>query len=291
MDILKFLELGTVLGDGAMGTMLQLKGLKMGECPEAWNLDHAEIIEGIHGEYRDAGSDFLTSNTFGANPIKLARHGLESHLEDMVTRGVDAARRAAGDKCLVAGSLGPTGVLLEPYGDTPAAKMKAAFYAAAQALDRAGVDFLLVETMTDINEARLAVEAAREVSSRPVAATMAFAKGAKGYRTVMGTSPEDAARHLAEAGADIVGTNCVGGVAEAVDIMKIMVPASTVPTLAQPNAGLPEVTPEGVVYPETPERMAAGLKALLATGVRAVGGCCGTTPAHIQSMASFLGKV
>ena len=192
---------------------------------------------------------------------------------------------------MVAGSVGPTGVLLEPYGDTPADEVKAAFRAAAKALDEVGVDFLLIETMTDINEARLAIEAAREVSRRPLAATMAFAKGAKGYRTVMGTSPEEAARGLVEAGADIVGINCVGGMAEATGIMKAMVPASAVPTLAQPNAGLPEVGRDGVVYPETPESMGEGLEALLATGVSAVGGCCGTTPAHIRKMAASLGKV
>jgi len=192
---------------------------------------------------------------------------------------------------MVAGSVGPTGVLLEPYGDTPADEVKAAFRAAVKALDEVGVDFLLVETMTDINEARLAIEAAREVSKRPLAATMAFAKGVKGYRTVMGTSPEEAALGLVDAGAQIVGINCVGGMAEATDIMKAMVPASTVPTLAQPNAGLPEVGPVGVVYPETPESMGEGLEALLGTGVRGVGGCCGTTPAHIGKMAALLGKV
>ncbi len=291
MDIIELLELRIVLGDGAMGTMLQLSGLDMGECPEVWNLDHPEIVEGIHRQYRDAGCDFVTANTFGANPIKLARSGLETKLEDVVKRGVDLARRAGGETCMVAGSIGPTGVLLEPYGDTPAEKVEAAFRAAAQALDEAGVDFLLVETMTDINEARLAIAAAGEVSSRPLAASMAFARGAKGYRTVMGTSPEEAARGLVEAGADIVGTNCVGGIAEATGIMKVMAPASTVPLLAQPNAGLPEVGRDGVVYPETPDSMADGLEALLGTGVRVVGGCCGTTPAHIAKMAALMGKV
>jgi 5-methyltetrahydrofolate--homocysteine methyltransferase len=291
MDILDLLKSRPVLGDGAMGTMLQLKGLVTGDCPEAWNLDHSEIVEGIHREYREAGCDFVTSNTFGANPIKLARSGLESRFAEVVERGVELARRGAGQACMVAGSMGPTGVLLEPYGDTPADRVKEAFRAVAEALDGAGVDFLLVETMTDLAEARLALEAAKEVSSRPLAATMSFAKGAKGYRTVMGTSPEEAARDLVVAGAAIVGTNCVGGVAEATDIMEIMVPASSVPALAQPNAGLPEVGPDGVVYPETPDSMAKGLEALLATGVRAVGGCCGTTPAHIRKMASVLGKM
>jgi 5-methyltetrahydrofolate--homocysteine methyltransferase len=271
--------------------MLQLKGLRSGECPEAWNVDRSEDVEGVHKAYREAGSDFLTTNTFGANPIKLAKFGMEAGLEDVVKSGVEAALRAADGKCLVAGSVGPTGAMLEPYGDTPAEKIKEAFLAAAGALDRAGVDFFLVETMTDLNEARLAIEAVKEVSAKPVGATMSFESGAKGYRTVMGTSPEDAAHGMAEAGADIVGTNCVGGMSEAVGIMKVMVPVAGVPVIAQPNAGLPEVRGETVVYPETPEAMAEGLEQLLATGVSLIGGCCGTTPAHIQALARLLGKV
>jgi 5-methyltetrahydrofolate--homocysteine methyltransferase len=291
MDILELAQFRTVLGDGAMGTMLQIKGLKMGACPEAWNLEHADLVEAVHRDYRAAGSDYLTTNTFGANPIKLGRFGLEARLGEIVDRGVEAARLAAGEACMVAGSVGPTGAILEPYGDTPAEAMRAAFRTAAKALDRAGVDFLLVETMTDINEARLAIEAACEVSSKPVVATMAFARGAKGYRTVMGTSPEDAAKGMVEAGAHMVGTNCVGGMSEAAGIMEIMVPAAGVPTIAQPNAGLPEVKGDAVVYPETPEAMAEELETLLATGVSVVGGCCGTTPDHIRALARLLGKV
>ena len=209
MEVLELIELRPVLGDGAMGTMLQLNGLRAGDCPEAWNLDHPEIVAGIHGEYREAGCDFLTTNTFGMSTIKLSRFGLESKLGEIAKRAVHLARQAAGDGCMVAGSVGPTGALLEPYGDTPAEKIKENFRTACRALDSAGVDFLIVETMTDINEARLAVEAAREVSTgRPLAATMSFSKGARGYYTVMGTSPVEAAKLLAEAGADIVGTNC-----------------------------------------------------------------------------------
>jgi 5-methyltetrahydrofolate--homocysteine methyltransferase len=290
MDLLELVDFRTVLGDGAMGTMLQAEGLGTGECPEVWNIEHSDRVEAIHHAYREAGSEYLTTNTFGANPIKLGRFGLEAKLADIVDRGVEAARRAGGDACMIAGSVGPTGAILEPYGDTPPEAMQDAFRRAAEALDRAGVDFLLVETMTDINEARIAVEAAKEVSSKPVAATMSFAKGAKGYRTVMGTSPEDAAKELAAAGARVVGTNCVGGMVEAAEIMKLMVGPAGVPTIAQPNAGLPEMRGDTVVYPETPEAMANGLENLLATGVRIVGGCCGTTPDHIRALALLLGK-
>jgi 5-methyltetrahydrofolate--homocysteine methyltransferase len=291
MDVRELAEFRPVLGDGAMGTMLQAAGLKTGECPEVWNLDHAGEVEKVHAEYREAGSDFLTTNTFGANPIKLARHGLADHLEEMIRGGVEIARRAAGETCLVAGSVGPTGALLEPYGDTPVEEVKAAFRAAVSAMDGAGPDFILIETMTDLREAKLAIEAAKEVSARRIVSTMSFAHGAKGYRTVMGTSPEDAASGMTEAGADLVGTNCVGGMAEAVAIMEVMAKVASVPTIAQPNAGIPEVKGEDVIYPETPEAMAKGLEGLLATGVRVVGGCCGTTPAHINALARALGKL
>jgi 5-methyltetrahydrofolate--homocysteine methyltransferase len=291
MDILELAEFRTVLGDGAMGTMLLASGLKMGECPEAWNLDHPDVVGAIHRQYRQAGSDFVTTNTFGGNPIKLQRFGLQAKLEEMVRRAVELARQAAGETCMVAGSVGPTGAILEPYGDTPADRVKEAFGQAVGALDRAGVDFLLVETMTDINEARLALEAAAEVSSKPLLATMSFTRGSKGYRTVMGTAPDDAAKAMVEAGAQMVGTNCVGGMPEATDIMEVMVPAANVPTLAQPNAGLPQVHGDSVTYPESPQDMAEGLEKLLATGVRVVGGCCGTTPEHIRALAALLGKV
>jgi 5-methyltetrahydrofolate--homocysteine methyltransferase len=290
MDLLELMELRPVLGDGAMGTALMEQGLKIGGCPEAWNLERPEVVAGIHKAYRDAGCDFVETNTFGANTIKLARHGLDSKLADLVRTGVELARQAAGDACLVAGSVGPTGVLLEPYGDVSADRVRSAFSAQVKELEAAGVDFFLIETMTDLNEAQLAVEAVREVSRRPVGVTMVFSKGAQGYRTVMGTSPQEAAQRLAEAGVDLIGTNCCNGMAEALEIMAEMVPVTDLFTLAQPNAGLPQAYGDRVVYPETPKAMADLVEDLLGMGVRGVGGCCGTTPEHIRQMAIFMGK-
>ena len=198
-----------------MGTMLQMHGLTSGECPEAWNLDRPEAVKATHEAYAGAGCDFITTNTFGANPIKLSRHGLDSRIEDMIARGVELARGAAGGGCMVAGSVGPTGGLLEPYGELPSSEVAAAFEVSARLLEKAGVDFFIVETMIDLNEALLAARAVRDASDKPLVSTMAFTKGARDIRTVMGTSPEQAAAGLEEAGANIIGTNCCSGMEEA----------------------------------------------------------------------------
>ena len=290
MELLDMLELRPILGDGAMGTTLLESGLKMGDCPEIWNLERAGVITDIHRAYAEAGSDFVETNTFGANAIKLARYGLDQKVEEIIKAAVEAARKGVGDNVMVAGSIGPTGALLEPYGDVPAGKVRDAFVEVAQAMDRAGVDFFLIETMSDPEEARLAIGAAKEVSAKPVVATMAFSKGAKGYRTMMGTSPTDAANTMVGAGADLVGTNCCSGAQEALEIMGAMLDSSPVAVVAQPNAGLPVYESGNIRYPETPEAVAAGAVKLFEKGMRIVGGCCGTTPAHIKEIGTMIGK-
>jgi 5-methyltetrahydrofolate--homocysteine methyltransferase len=290
VDLLELVKTRPVLGDGAMGTMLQERGLKSGECPEAWNLERPEAIVEIHRAYRDAGCDYVETNTFGASTIKLSKFGLDSKIDDIVTAGIDLARRAVGDACLVAGSVGPTGGLIEPYGDYSAGQLAEVFGRTAELMERAGVDFFLVETMSDLNEAALAIAAAKDASTRPVVATMTFSKGAKGHRTMMGTSPGDAASGLAQAGADLVGTNCCSGPDEAVEIMTEMRVVTPLAVIAQPNAGLPVLEAGRAVYPETPEAMAEGARKLLACGANIVGGCCGTTPAHMARIGSAIGR-
>lgn len=290
MELVEMIEFRPILGDGAMGTMLLERGLEMGDCPEAWNLEKPEVIIDIHRSYARAGSDFVETNTFGANAIKLARYGLDSKLDEIITAGVQAARKGAGDSVMVAGSIGPTGAVLEPYGDVPSEQVHDAFIGTARAMDGAGIDFFLIETMSDPDEARLAIAAAKKVSKKPIVATMAFSKGAKGYRTMMGTSPADAAAAMLEAGAHYVGTNCCSGFDEALVIMTNMLAASPAAVVVQPNAGLPSYEAGKVTYPETPEAMAEGAVKLLETGMRIVGGCCGTTPAHIREIGTLIGK-
>ena len=284
MNIVELTESRIVLGDGAMGTMLQKHGLEFGECPERFNLEKPEVVRMIHKAYADAGADFVETNTFGANRIGLKRYGLADEIGEIVKKAVASAREAVGDSLLVAGSVGPTGALLQPYGETPADEVREAFREAAEHLEREGIDFFLVETMTDLNEALLAVEALKAVSERPVVATMSFQKSPKGMRSVMGNVPADCAAALRDAGAAVVGTNCCNGIEEAVWILEEMGEVG-IPIIAQPNAGIPAIEDGRPVYRQTPEHMAAEVPRLLESGVRIVGGCCGTTPDHIRAIA------
>ena len=290
MDLVSRVAAGPVVGDGAMGTMLQAGGLALGMAPDVLNIDDPALVGRTHAAYVEAGAEYLETNTFGANRLKLAQHGLEGKLEEIVASGVEIARREAGGASMVAGSVGPTGRLLEPYGDTPAGAVREAFGETARLMERAGIDFFLVETMTDLEEARLAVEAIREVSARPIVATAVFAKGAKGYRSLMGKSPEETARVLLDAGATFVGTNCSSGVSDAVGIMRAMTSVSRAALIAQPNAGIPAVSQGRLVYPEGPDALAREVPVLVGLGVLMIGGCCGTTPAHTRAIASALGR-
>jgi 5-methyltetrahydrofolate--homocysteine methyltransferase len=290
MNLADLVKSRPVVGDGAMGTMLQAHGLAVGACPDALNLEDPDAVVAVHRAYREAGSDYLETNTFGSNRLKMAAHGLAGDLGEIIARGVEHARKAAAGLALVAGSVGPTGRLLEPYGDTPRRQVVEAFAETAGIMDRAGIDFYLVETMTDVNEALAAIEAIRSVSPRPIVATAVLAKSARGYRTLMGTPAGEAASLMVGSGASMVGTNCCVGMADAAAIMEDMLAATPAALIAQPNAGLPRMVAGSLVYPESPEAMAADAGRLLGLGVRIIGGCCGTTPAHIRAISAAMGR-
>jgi len=275
----------TLVADGAMGTMLFKKGLASGDCPEQVNLDHPYWLEQIASAYLEAGSDIVETNTFGGSPLKLAQYSLEDKTEEINTAAVRAARNAVGDRALVAASCGPCGHLLKPYGDIEPEQVLESFERQIRALVDAGVDLVCVETMTDLNEAILAVEACRRVSSSlPVSATMTFDFTPNGYFTIMGASIEQAAHDLADAGADVVGSNCGNGIVEMIRIAAEFKKHSNLPLLIQSNAGLPELKDETLVYPETPVFMAGRSRRLIDLGVNIIGGCCGTTPEHIAAI-------
>ena len=285
-DLMSRLRAGEVLvADGAMGTLLFEHGLPPGECPESLNLSAPARLEEVARLYADAGADLVQTNTFGGSSLSLARYGLDGQTEAINAAAVAAVRRAVGRRAYVSGSCGPCGRTLLPYGDTAPGEVYASFERQVRALIEAGVDILCIETMTDVREAQLAVRAARNVSATiPIMATMTFDATPRGFFTIMGTDIRTAAAGLAEAGADVVGSNCGSGSEHMVSVAREFRAHTELPLLIQPNAGLPRAVGERVVYSETPAFMARHAKVLIELGVSIVGGCCGTTPAHIRAI-------
>jgi len=281
---------GVVVTDGAWGTQLQERGLAVGACPDAWNLTQPEKVEEVARAYVEAGSQVILTNTFGANRFVLARHGLAEKVAEINRAGVEISRRAADGGARVFASIGPSGVMLM-MGKVSEAELQAAFAAQAEAIAEAGADAIVVETMSDPAEARLAVAAAR-ATGLPVVACMTFDSGPKKDRTMMGTTPEQAAQQLTAAGADVIGANCGQGIAGFVEICRRLHAATAQgaprPVWIKPNAGLPELVDGRTVYRQTPEQFAAYVPQLVAAGAGFIGGCCGTTPAFIKAVRERL---
>lgn len=274
-----------LLADGAIGSLLMARGLPRGAAPESLNLSHPEILEEIARLYLEAGAEIIQTNTFGASPLKLANYGLGEQAGAINESAVRAVRRAVGERAYVSASCGPSGRILQPYGDMEAEKMFASFQLQMQALIQAGADIICVETMSDISEAQLAIQAARSVSpSIPVMATMTFEATARGFFTIMGVTIEKASSELQKAGADLIGSNCGNGSLQMVAIAKEFRKFTGLPLLIQANAGVPELRAGQVYYPETPEYMAEMCRELIGAGVAVIGGCCGTTPEHTRAM-------
>ena len=272
--------------DGAMGTMLQERGLKAGQSPEELNLTAPEIVAGVHQAYLDAGADIIVTNTFGGSSEKLSHYGLADRLVEVNRKAVEIARAVAGEKAYVAGSIGPTGRFVEPVGDLSFDQTADIFREQARALIDAGCDLITLETFLDIKEIRAAVIAIREISAEiPVMAMLTFEE--KG-RSVLGSPPEAAAITLEAVGASIIGSNCGLGVDGIYEILRAMRTVTTLPLICQANAGLPVLKDGKTVFPGTPQEMAAYHDRLIALGVRVIGGCCGTTPAHIAAMQQAL---
>ena len=282
---------GTVLIDGAMGTELQRAGLEIGASGERWNLEMPERVEAIHRAYVDAGVDVLIANSFNANPWVLERFGLASEMDRINHAAAAIARRAAGTEVIVLGDIGPFGGFLAPLGEVTLDQVSESFARQARALLEGGADGIIVETMSAIEEAAAAVRAAREAGAPVVVASMAFERrGKSGVRTMMGVAPDQAARALADAGADIVGANCGTNLtfADFSDIVTWMRDAGGRPIVVQPNAGQPELVDGRAVYGMSPAEFAAGVAPLAAAGAAVLGGCCGTTPPHIRALATAL---
>jgi len=278
-----------VLLDGAMGTMLFSEGLEEGAAPELWNLDHPEKVRGVHRKYIQAGSQVILTNTFGGTRFRLKLHSLDDKVTELNRVAASLARAeadAAPHPVVVAGSMGPSGELLSPMGEMTYEQARAAFAEQAAGLAEGGVDVLWVETMSDVNEARAAIEGARSVSDLPVVATMSFDTHG---RTMMGITPQDAGDSFDNLELLAFGANCGATLPDTEAAISAMHgPRPQVPLVAKANAGIPHWEGDALIYDGTPEVMAGFARRARARGARLIGACCGSTAEHIKAMADAL---
>jgi len=271
-----------LVSDGAWGTFLQKKGLNPGECPEEWNISRPNDVFEIAQSYVDAGADTIETNSFGGSYFKLKNYGFENRVFEINKAAAEISRKAAGPDRFVLGSVGPTGKLLL-MEEVTEVELYNAFKEQSMALEAGGADAIVIETMTDLDEARIAVKAAKENTGCEVICTMTFDKIIGGeYRTMMGISPTEMTEVLVEAGAEVIGANCGNGIADMIGIVKeIRQVNAAVPILIHANAGMPHFCDGETTFPESPDDMAAWVKDIVEAGANIIGGCCGTTPDHI----------
>lgn len=292
MKILEKLKSGILISDGAWGTFLQKKGLLPGECPELWNITHRSEVMDIVRSYIRAGSDMVETNSFGGSRFKLEKYGLDGKVKELNRVAAEISREAAGPDKLVLGSIGPTGKILIMEEVTPEVLYEA-FREQAIALEAGSADAIVVETMTDLEEAILAVKAAHENTNLEVICTMTFDKLVTGeYRTMMGISPSEMVQPLIDAGASVIGANCGNGIAGMIPVVEeIRRINRQIPVLVHANAGMPVYCDGSTRFPESPEEMAFYVKPLILAGANIIGGCCGTTPEHIRRIRETVDKL
>ena len=290
--LLARLERGDLLiSDGATGTFLQQHGLEPGGCPEEFNASRPEVVREMARRYFDAGSDMALTNSFGGSVFMQKKYGYGERVAEFNRLAAEHARSQAPPGRFVVGSVGPTGEFLEPLGPVSESEMYDAFAEQVTALADGGADAVVVETMTAVEEAALAVRAARENTGLVVMATMVFDKGPRGFFTMMGVTPERAVQSMQDAGAHVIGSNCGNGIDNMVDIARRMRAETDGFLLVHSNAGIPAMRGGEIIYPESPEYMAERFKELAGLGVNIIGGCCGTGPEHIRALVSAVRKL
>ncbi len=288
-DILSLAAERVVVFDGAMGTMLLASGLPTGGTPELWNLDQPGIVEDIHRQYYDAGSDVVHTNTFGGSSLKLADKGHADKAEQVNLAAVEIAKKACPESRFVAGDIGPTGRMLPPVGTSNVEEFEEAFYQQAKALLQGGADIISIETMFSLEEALAAVRSAKKAGSCPVVAAVTFNKTPNGFFTMMGESVGQSAEAFEKAGADVFASNCTLGSGDMLELVKDMKNATTLPVLIQPNAGKPVADDDGPTrYEQTAQEFALDIKRLVDAGADMVGGCCGTNAEFIREMVRHI---
>ena len=279
-----------LISDGAWGTELAKLGLQPGDAPELLNLNNPQIVTTVARSYVDAGADIILSNTFGASPFKLSKVNLADKTAELNRLGVALSRQAAGNNALVFASIGPTGEFMEPLGDKTEDEFISCFAMQATACAEGGADAILIETMTDLAEAKAALKAVRQATTLPVVVSFTFDKGPKGFATMMGVTPATMATELSKAGADIIGSNCGAGIDNMIIITKELRAHTQLPLWIKANAGLPQLIKGKTVFMETPAQTAARIPELIDAGANIAGGCCGTTPAHISAILTAARK-
>ncbi len=279
-------EREVLIADGAWGTQLAERGLEPGEPPESWVLSRPDEVRDVAARYVEAGAEIVLTNTFGGSRLKLARGGLDESVAELNRRAVELSKEAADGRALVFASVGPTGEFMAPLGTISEEEMVAVFAEQIAAMVEGGTDGILIETMTDLDETKAALAAAKARFDGPVVTSMTFDRGPAGYATMMGVTPQQAAKELQEAGADVVGSNCGHGIENIVEVARLMRPATDLPLWCKPNAGLPRLVEGRTVFDETPEQMVAHFGELVEAGAQIIGGCCGTTPNHIRALVA-----
>ena len=272
-----------LVADGAWGTEFFKRGLMQGHPPDEWNLAHPEMVREVTREYVQAGADIVLTNTFGANRFRLEAHGLSRQAKEINGAAVAIARESAGARTMVAGDIGPCGKFLS-LGEVSTEELYDVFAEQARAL--AGVDWIVVESMTDVEEMAVAVRAAAETARVPVVASMTYNRTPKGYRTMMGNTVETCVGRAEEAGASVIGANCGSGIEDYVLLAPILRGLTRRPLWIKANAGVPRIVGGKVTYPLSAEQYASYVPQLLEAGVDVIGGCCGTDPGFIREIAS-----
>ncbi len=291
-DFLERLKSEILISDGAMGTMLQSVGYMPGANPEKWSIENREKVKSIHRSYLDAGANILLTNTLGGNRFKLKKYNLDNEIYQINKQVAQIAVEVAGDFAYAAGDIGPTGEFMEPIGLFTESEFYDAFAAQAAGLKDGGVDIFIIETMMAADEVQVAIKAAKD-TGLPVIASMSFNLDRQGFRTMMGVSPEQAAKKMLEAGADVIGANC-GDIlmSQMPDLVKEFRDAigDDVYIIVQANAGRPQMVENKTVFLQTPDEFESAVKPVIKAGVNIIGGCCGTTPEHIRRIAQKVGN-
>lgn len=284
-----------LLGDGAMGTQLMLAGLEQGNCGEEWNLTHPDRVLAIQRRYAEAGSDCILTNTFGGSRIMLRRHSNDDKVDAINQAAAAIAREAFGGRNgFVIGDIGPFGGLMEPFGDFTEAEVREAFNEQAKALVDGGVDAIIIETQTSLEELAAGIDAAKHAGAPCVIGSLAYdvTRDGSTFRTMMGVDPERAAEFIEERGGHVVALNCGTGMnmERALQAVARYRRVTSLPVMVQPNAGQPKLVNMKVVYDETPEEMVRGVKPLLEAGANIIGACCGSTPDHVRAFRKAMNE-